>query len=196
MARNKEFDREEALKKALDVFWLKGYAAASTDDLLQAMQIGRQSMYDTFGDKRKLYLEALRRYNADNIGEFLHNLRSQKDGSPLAGLQNALYKFAGQPAANHRRGCMGVNAVCEFGPDDTDVAQINEISGMSQSVALAHLIADAKKHGELSAGIDEQAAGDFIAAILIGMKIKAKLGASEAKLRHISDIALAGLKAM
>ena len=46
----------------MSVFWLKGYAATSTDDLLQAMKIGRQSMYDTFGDKRRLYVEALERY--------------------------------------------------------------------------------------------------------------------------------------
>jgi AcrR family transcriptional regulator len=63
VARQREFDRIDTLDKALEVFWQKGYAATSTSDLLDAMQIGRQSMYDAFGDKRSLYLEALQRHN-------------------------------------------------------------------------------------------------------------------------------------
>src|SRR6267142_1909851 len=59
MARPREFDRDAAVQRAMSVFWRKGYAATSTDDLLRAMNIGRQSMYDTFGDKHRLYLEAL-----------------------------------------------------------------------------------------------------------------------------------------
>ncbi|MEA2965178.1 MAG: TetR/AcrR family transcriptional regulator, transcriptional repressor for nem operon, partial [Alphaproteobacteria bacterium] len=59
MARPREFDRDEALERAMSVFWSKGFAATSTSDLVEAMQIGRQSMYDSFGDKRALYLEAL-----------------------------------------------------------------------------------------------------------------------------------------
>ena len=56
MPRPKEFDRDEALQAAIGVFCEKGYAAASTDELMRAMKISRQSMYDTFGDKRQLYL--------------------------------------------------------------------------------------------------------------------------------------------
>jgi TetR/AcrR family transcriptional repressor of nem operon len=59
MARPREFDREEALERATGVFWAKGYASTSTDDLLTAMGIGRQSLYNAFQDKRALYLEAL-----------------------------------------------------------------------------------------------------------------------------------------
>jgi TetR/AcrR family transcriptional repressor of nem operon len=62
MARPREFDREEALERATGVFWAKGYASTSTDDLLTAMGIGRQSLYNAFQDKRALYLEALERY--------------------------------------------------------------------------------------------------------------------------------------
>jgi AcrR family transcriptional regulator len=62
MARPKEFYRDAAVDRGMSVFWLKGYAATSTDDLLQAMNIGRQSTYDTLGDKRRLYVEALERY--------------------------------------------------------------------------------------------------------------------------------------
>jgi len=61
VARPKAFDRAQALQAAMQVFWVKGYEATSLEDLLAAMEIGRQSLYDTFGDKRRLYLEALTR---------------------------------------------------------------------------------------------------------------------------------------
>jgi AcrR family transcriptional regulator len=65
----------------MSVFWRKGYAATSTDDLLRAMNIGRQSMYDTFGDKHRLYLEALEKYRRESVAENIRRLRST--GSPL-----------------------------------------------------------------------------------------------------------------
>jgi TetR/AcrR family transcriptional regulator, transcriptional repressor for nem operon len=81
MVRPKEFDRDVAVERAMSVFWSKGYAATSTDDLLQAMQIGRQSMYDTFGDKRRLYVEALERYQLESVAGHIKRLRSA--ASPL-----------------------------------------------------------------------------------------------------------------
>src|SRR6266852_1410049 len=62
MARPKEFDRDQALQKAMEVFWSRGYEAASIQDLVKHMGINRQSLYDTFGDKHALYLQALDRY--------------------------------------------------------------------------------------------------------------------------------------
>src|SRR6202790_5519520 len=85
MARPKEFDRDAAGGGAMAVFWLKGYAAPSPDDLLRAMKIGRQSMYDTFGDKRRLYVEALERYQQESVAENIGRLRSA--ASPLAGIE-------------------------------------------------------------------------------------------------------------
>src|SRR6266567_3686326 len=62
MARHREFDRDEALHKAMEVFWSRGYEAASIQELIKHMGINRQSLYDTFGDKHALYLQALDRY--------------------------------------------------------------------------------------------------------------------------------------
>ena len=69
MARHKEFDRDTALHAAIGVFSEHGYEGTSTGELLTAMKISRQSMYDSFGDKRHLYLEAFRRYVADSIDD-------------------------------------------------------------------------------------------------------------------------------
>lgn len=81
MARPREFDRDAALEKALRVFWAKGFAATSTDDLRVAMGIGRQSLYGAFGDKRTLYLEALDTYQQrTNTG---HVMRLSGPTSPI-----------------------------------------------------------------------------------------------------------------
>ena len=68
MARPKEFDQEKFLHRAISVFSQKGFAATSTDDLMRAMDVGRQSMYDTFGDTRALFLKALEVY----VGKSVH----------------------------------------------------------------------------------------------------------------------------
>ena len=85
MARPKEFERDAALSEAVGVFAHHGYEGSSTDVLLDAMGISRQSMYDTFGDKRRLYLEALQRYTADSIGDQIRVLNAAP--SPMKGLE-------------------------------------------------------------------------------------------------------------
>ena len=83
MSRPKEFDRTEALTAAKAVFWRKGYEATTTDDLRHAMSIGRQSLYDTFGGKRPLYLEVLQRYNTERVVAQITRLRAAKSHNAL-----------------------------------------------------------------------------------------------------------------
>src|SRR6266700_5433476 len=66
MARPKTFDRTQMLDKAIELFWDRGYEATSINDLLDHLGIRRQSLYDTFGDKHTLFLEALKRYDQRN----------------------------------------------------------------------------------------------------------------------------------
>src|ERR1700749_3312923 len=62
MARTKDFDENEVLKKAVCLFWDKGYNGTSMQDLVEGLGISRSSLYDTFGDKHQLYLKALQSY--------------------------------------------------------------------------------------------------------------------------------------
>ena len=93
MARPKEFDQEKALRKAIRLFSQQGFAATSTDDLMRVMGIGRQSMYDTFGDKRALFLKALKMYAAQSVHSI--NVELERPGSALAAVQNALVQHRG-----------------------------------------------------------------------------------------------------
>lgn len=191
MARQKEFDRVDTLNKALEVFWQKGYAATSTSDLLEAMQIGRQSLYDTFGDKRTLYLEALARYNEDSVTDLLRHL---KGDTPLAAIDNMLQAFASRPRRDNAKGCMGVNAISEFGTSDEEVNALRDASGKRLHRAVEAQLREAAASGEIPADTDIIQATGFVAATLSGMKISAKAGASIASLRAMASFAVRGLR--
>jgi AcrR family transcriptional regulator len=191
VARQREFDRVDALNKAQEVFWQKGYAATSTSDLLEAMQIGRQSLYDTFGDKRTLYLEALAQYSQDSVTDLLRNL---KGDTALGAIDNMLQAFAGRPKRDNAKGCMGVNAISEFGTGDEEVNALRDASGKRLNQAVEALLREAAAKGEIAADTDIAQATTFVAATLSGMKISAKAGASIANLRAIASFAVQGLR--
>ena len=192
MARQREFDRSATLNKAQELFWQKGYAATSTADLLDAMQIGRQSMYDTFGDKRSLYLEALRQYCEDSTNDLLRHL---KGDSPLGAVANMLTAFASRPLRDNAKGCMGVNAVCEFGNSDAEINALHETYSARLNGAVEQQLRAAAKAGEIPARTDVRQASAFIAATLSGMKVSAKAGAGIATLKHIATYAMKALQA-
>ena len=190
MARQKEFDRIDTLNLALEVFWQKGYAGTSTSDLLEAMQIGRQSMYDTFGDKRSLYLEALQQYNQASVNDLLRHLQ----GGGLDAVERMLQAFASRPKRDNAKGCMGVNAICEFGTDDDEVNALREASGKQLNQALEAALREAAAGGQIAADTDIPQAVAFVAATLSGMKVSAKAGASIATLRAIASFAVQALR--
>ncbi|WP_064694485.1 TetR/AcrR family transcriptional regulator [Rhizobium aegyptiacum] len=192
MARHKEFDRDDALHAAIGVFSAHGYEGTSTDELLRAMKISRQSMYDTFGDKRGLYLEALERYNADSIGKIVADLRLP--GQPIQALESALVAFASRPAAEAKRGCLGVSAICEFGRTDAEIGALTDSAARALHSALEILLEQARSAGELAHDIEISDAIYFLGAALSGMKISARNGASPETLRRIARLAVRSLR--
>src|SRR6478672_1527424 len=111
MARHKEFDCAEVLEKAMEVFWARGYEAASIQDLVEHMGINRQSLYDTFGDKHTLYLQALDRYlevEGRKIAELL-----EQPGSVKRNVRR-LFETAIDRSLADRRGCFMNNAMSEL----------------------------------------------------------------------------------
>jgi TetR/AcrR family transcriptional repressor of nem operon len=192
MARPKQFDREDALTKAIGVFRKHGYASASTEVLLEGIGIGRQSLYDTFGDKRRLYLEALRRYNSESVSAAVAHVESSP--SALKGIENMLFDYVTRKPAEHALGCMGINSICEFGMGDSEVGEINRASGATLQTAFAKALRKAKAAGEVPESLQERDAAQFILATLAGMKVQAKGGASAATLKQIARFAIQALK--
>lgn len=191
MPRPKEFDREVVLETAKTVFWRKGYKATSTEDLRLAMGIGRQSFYDTFGGKREIYLEVLRRYNAERVQAYVAMLRAAP--SPLAALENLLLSFSKEKPQRRALGCLGVAAISEFGASDLEVARIGTSSSAHLESLLRHILSDAKAKGEVRPSLNERAAARHLIATILGLKVMSKSGANTKTLRDVAATALEGM---
>ncbi len=85
MARTKDFDEQEVLKKAVCLFWNKGYNATSMQDLVDQLGISRSSLYDTYGDKHTLYLKALEEYQQTNGGKLCSIVHESASAKELSG---------------------------------------------------------------------------------------------------------------
>src|SRR5258707_11830377 len=92
---------------------------------MRAMEVGRQSMYDTFGDKRALFLKALEVYVSESVRAI--SVELQAPGSPLAAIRSALVHFSERKDLSSTDGCMGINAICEFGMRDEERRELHAV---------------------------------------------------------------------
>jgi AcrR family transcriptional regulator len=187
MARPKEFDQEKALRKAIRLFSQQGFAATSTDDLMRVMDIGRQSMYDTFGDKRALFLKALKMYVAESVHSI--NVELERPGSALSAVQKALVTFAERKDLSSAEGCMGLNAISEFGQRDAGVTRITRNAARRLRQTLVRVLTRAKKQGEIRSDADLDTMTDFFENTLAGIRMAAKAGKSRRSLRNMAAFA-------
>ena len=123
MARKREFDKETVLEKAMMLFWAQGYEATSIDHLKKAMGISTSSMYETFGDKRGIFLQALTRF-CEQERQQLTELAEQTPSAPvlIETLFDAIDMVVTNRDANH--GSLAFNTMIEFGAGDTDINAI------------------------------------------------------------------------
>jgi AcrR family transcriptional regulator len=192
MARPREFNRELALERATGVFWAKGYASTSTEDLLGAMGIGRQSLYNAFGDKRALYLEALERYQRATTSGHLQRLRAPV--SPLAGVKALLLGLIVKNAGRRAMGCMGVGAVSEFGAGDPALAELRAKVGAVLLSCLVERLHEGQARGEIDPAMDVEEAARFVQMTMTGLQLAARSGASAEGLRSLAHFAVDRLK--
>lgn len=192
MARPKAFDIEKALGVAQMVFWQKGYAATSTDDLRLAMGIGRQSFYDTFTGKHELYLDVLNRYTQNQYARYSEAL--QKAKTPLAGIRNFMLLFLTEDENLFSLGCLGVSAICEFGTSNAAVKALSEHSAARLHALMVKTLHTAKRQDQIKASCNADAAAKLILTTLSGMKVAAKGGSSKEELIEIADALIDSLK--
>jgi AcrR family transcriptional regulator len=189
MARPLEFDPDHALDAAIAVFSSHGYEGSSTAELLNRMGIARQSLYGAFGDKRRLFLKALERYNANSIAELAAALGSKANA--VEALEAALLAFA-RPDGHTEAGCLGLGSIAEFGRSDTEINAINDASAKTLLQALASRIREGVAAGELTA-IDADEAARYLLTVRAGLKMAARGGASFETLAATVRMALRGL---
>ena len=174
------------------VFWTKGYEGASLDDLTHATGVGRQSLYDTFGDKRALYLAALERYRDRTEGTLLALLEGP---SPLRVTIRACLDYVIREASpkGSLRGCMLVDAAVERDEQDDEVFRCIDRACAARTKALERRFARAQKEGELGAHHDPKALADFFFSTAQGMIVVARSTRDPQALEHIARVALSVL---
>ena len=148
MARDKEFIPEEKIAKALDVFWEKGYNATSMQDLVDAMQINRSSLYNSFGDKHNLFLECLRTYGYLAAQDF-ESVLKLKDLTPLETLEKIIDVYVTGTIYDCKC-CMGIKSSFELAGDDEDVRRIIKQASDRTIGLFTDLLRRAKEQGEIS----------------------------------------------
>lgn len=188
--RPRQFDRQEALVQAMEVFWDKGYEGTSVRDLLGAMGINRGSLYDTFGDKRCLFLEAMRHYDATVTTPLLETLAD--DGNPLENIRCTLACVAG--TAQGCRGCMVTNTTIELAPHDEEVAAIMRDSIGRLEKGFRAALDRAVDQGLLGPQARTLKQARFLTTTLQGVVVLAKAGISRKVLRDAIDTAMSALR--
>ena len=189
MARQKEFEREEVLEKALEVFWCKGYNPTSFQTLTEGMCINRQSIYDTYGDKHTLYIEALNHYYGKTAAATSAHFAQNKSVKEL------LKTFIDQSicnASNEKkgRGCMMVNASSELMPQDKDVAEIVKRNFNHTTRVIQAVLERASEAGEIKKGTDLHVKAMFMVNTLQGLITMAKSFTDKKQLQAVADVAI------
>ena len=187
MARPKEFDREQALDAAIGVFREHGFEGTSAGMLTGAMRIGRQSLYDTFGDKWQLYCAAVRRY-ADAEGRA--HLAALRGGARAI---DGVAAMIGRVVAEARVPCLGVGSICEFGRARPDLTEIHDAAGRMLQAAFIDRLREAQAAGDVAGDLDLEEASTFLLANIAGLRIAARGGASDGKLKALGRLALRAL---
>jgi len=187
MARNKEFDRDKALDAAIGVFREHGFEGTSTDMLVRAMGIGRQSLYDTYGDKWALYCRAVERYCDMETRAHVAALRT----GPCA--VDGLRAMIGRVVAEAGTACLGVGSVCEFGQTRQDLSALRRTAEERLTGAVEDCIRKAQAAGELDAALAAPDMANFILANIAGIRIAARSGAGHQQLDMLGRMALRAL---
>ena len=182
VGRPREFDVDQALDAAMRAFWAKGYVATSLADLMAVTGLHKGSLYQTFGDKHSLFVQALKRYLGD--------MRRQKNEllkqapTPLDGIRNVMHRMIDIADGDSTcpKGCMAINSLVELAPHDAKVQKImaDHIERMRGS--LEETVADAQAAGQIGqdrpAGLITAMLFTFMAGI--GTTMRGQLSKPEA----------------
>lgn len=193
MARPKAFDEDEALAAAMGVFWRTGYERASLDVLLKAMGISKQSLYDTFGDKRGLYLKALAHYREQTLTSMRTLFASV--GRARDGFSRLLLGLSAESEEQHARGCLLLSANLERETNDVVIAQFLRENQAAVEKIFGDAITRGQARGELPKTLDPQSVARFFAVTIQGMRAMARLKSDRRALRQVARVALAALDA-
>ncbi|PKH49922.1 TetR/AcrR family transcriptional regulator [Tenacibaculum sp. Bg11-29] len=189
MARLKEFDEIEILDKAMNLFWHKGYVATSAQDLVKELGISRSSLYDTFDDKKTLYIKSLKRYTQTQSTDLIDFLNSGNDFKFVINLVfNKIIKQSLEDSK--KKGCFIVNSSIEFSCNSSEISNIINENNDKIKEAITELIKRSQDNGRLSIEIEAQKMSSFVYNNILGFRVMLRSGANKDELQDIVSLIL------
>ena len=175
MARTKEFNEDQALDKAIEIFWHKGYNGTSAQDLVNHLGLSRSSLYDTFGDKQKLFVKSLKRYqkqNLDSLNELFENAENIKTAL------TEIFKQAVIESLQDRitKGCFMVNSAVELAMHDPEIAKIVYDNQKVVEDFFCNTVKKGQDLGQISDRLDARSLARFIFNNYSGIRVLARAG--------------------
>lgn len=188
MARPKEFDVDTAVEAAIAVFRKHGFEGTSAQMLVDAMGIGRQSLYDTFGDKWGIYRAAVKRYSHDEVQTHAKMLASRERA--IDGIRAMLDRVAGEAS----RECLGLSATVEFGCTRSELVKLRDASGATLTRAMKNALARARQQGDVASDLDLDQLATFLITTISSLRLAARAGAGPQQISALVDLALRAVR--
>lgn len=194
MGRTKEFDEDLILTKAVDLFWTKGYNATSAQDLVDILGISRSSLYDTYGDKRALFIKALKHYRQQMIQHMIETVDNSEDVEQT--LKNVFDTIRAEALGGKRnpKGCFMVNSTIEFAQDDKEISELVHAMMLDLEDALARAIKKGQNEDKFSTTFSPRSLARFLMNSINGLRVAAKANASKKTFDDIVNVSLSPLK--
>lgn len=188
--RPRAFDRDLALRRAMEIFWEHGYEGASMTDLTTAMGISSPSLYAAFGCKEQLFREAVELYGRTD-GSFTE--RALREGETArASIESMLRDNAVSYTAQDKpHGCMVVLAGSTYTTRNTEIRDFLVEKRRRTTEQIQNRLNRGVAEGDLPPDTDTADLADFYATVLFGLSIRARDGADHARLERAIDRALA-----
>jgi TetR/AcrR family transcriptional repressor of nem operon len=186
--RPKEHDENAVLDKAIDIFWQRGYEATSLEQLLEAMGMGKGSLYHNFGNKREVFRKALDRFNR----KFLDSLESEaaKSKDPIAFIRDFFRSIPKQGADDHKKGCFLGNTVAELACIDPGLEKMAaEHLAKIESIFYTH-IKNAQQSGKIKSKEDARLLARHLINLWNGINITRRMYSSAKELMPLVEMQL------
>lgn len=184
MARCVEFNECEIIEKAMNVFWEKGYHGTSMQDLVDAMQINRSSLYNTLGDKHSLFIKCVTTYADAGIRDTKEKIAKEK--SALQGLITIIRDKAAW-VVDCEKGCLGIKTIFEIAPEDVEVRKVLSKTNEIYIEFMTNLIQKAIDDKELDGSEDAGLMAEYILNTFTGWKQAYILQRDPIKIKKMAD---------